>query len=90
MDNYLQKLFSIGGLVIGVLVIVFRKSFVRGIVEAHRKKSKPKEKEQFRQLDETGYSRILYIVMEVSAVVAGIFFITLSLWDFLEAFGIIK
>ena len=75
---------AIVGLVIGAVLIVFRKTAARRIVQIQLRQAKPAQREEFEELKETGVSWVLYRIAEVAIIVCGIGFIALSLLDLIR------
>lgn len=87
MRECIDKLFTVGMAIIGALLIIFRKSFVRSSFKNALKKAKSEEKEQFNMLGEIGYGGWLFKIVEVLAIIAGMFLLTSSITDLIFPAG---
>jgi len=67
-----NKALQIIGFVVGVLLIMYRKRFIRGTFRDQLRTARPSQKKQFEELRETDHERVVYKVGEVAAVIAGI------------------
>ena len=74
-----EQILTVFGLVIGMLMIIFRKRFAREWIVSQIKKAKPEEKEEIVQLRKTEYG--LEKIEEIGLLVVGLIFVISSLSD---------
>lgn len=84
MWDVLQDVIS---LAIGILLIVFRKSFVKSLLKGQLKKATIEQKKQYKQLEEMGYSAFLYKVYITAVIICGGLSIAFGLFGL---FGLIQ
>lgn len=86
MDEWdIQTLGWIGGIILGIGLIVFRKRISRGWWAGALKKAKPKERDTMEQLEKAGFESIIQKVEEIAILVFGLFFVMFGLSEFVPS-----
>jgi len=79
LESLWKNLSEIVGLIIGILLILFRKWVVNSVIREQLRRTKNKTKETIKPLDETGYMMYLHKFMEVIIALIGFIFTISSL-----------
>ena len=86
MDEWdIHTLGWIGGIVLGIGLIVFRKRISRGWWAGAIKKVKPKDRDIAEQLETVGYERTIQKVEEIAILVFGLTIVIFGLCEFVPS-----